>query len=207
MGCIANLLHLEDRSCASLFRYYTLHIIPPLPNGNCPRFYPVIILYTVFRLEPLIVLGVLFFLLCIMSCKMLIRHVALGSKLTIENEVFCKKSIESYFVKYREILDTLYSIEEELSFPVFVMQITDLVGLYAFLVRFASYDPNYTLSYTGAATFMALRAILSFFCVCSAAAAVHDADEKAKRCNEEMWQRTLSAGFTLKQKKLQFCSF
>ncbi|GFY34319.1 uncharacterized protein TNCV_2506221 [Trichonephila clavipes] len=132
---------------------------------------------------------------------MLIRHIALGSKLTTENEVFFKRNVENFFIKYREILDTLYSIEEEFSFPVFVMQVTDLVGLYAFLVRFASYDPNYALSYSGAATFMAVRAILSFFCVCSAAAAVHDADEKAKRCNEEMWQRILAAGFTLKAEK------
>ncbi|GFR25715.1 uncharacterized protein TNCT_631351 [Trichonephila clavata] len=136
-----------------------------------------------------------------MSRKILTRHAALGSKLTIENEVFCKRNVENYFVKYREILDTLYSIQEELSFPVFVMQVTDLVGLYAFLMRFASYDPNYAFSYIGSAMFMAVRAILSFFSVCSAAAAVHDADEKAKRRNEEMWQRTLAAGFTLKTEK------
>ncbi|GFS43688.1 uncharacterized protein NPIL_421891 [Nephila pilipes] len=202
MGCVAILRDLKDSSCMRFLRYYTINIIPPSENRNCPRLYPVMILYEVLRFEPVTILGVLFFLLCLMSRRLLVQHVALGYKLTIENEVFiCKSNIEHYFTRYQYIIDAFFSIDQELSFPVFVLQVNDLAGLFAFLVRFASYDPKYVPSYIRAAIFAAVRAILSFFCVCGAAAAVHEADVKSKRHNEELWQRIVATGIKMKTEK------
>ncbi|KAF8794566.1 hypothetical protein HNY73_002537 [Argiope bruennichi] len=116
---------------------------------------------------------------------------------------FFESMLEQHFTKYRREMKLLSSIEQEFSFPVFLLQMNDLMRMLAFLVLYASYDPRLVVSYPAPAMFTAVRSILSFLLVSAAASCVHAADSKAKSANEELWHVLVSRGSDVETHKLR----
>ncbi|GIY16719.1 uncharacterized protein CDAR_426901 [Caerostris darwini] len=202
VGWLATGWHLQEKSCKSLMKYYTLNAIAVHHNNSCIVAQPVMLVYNLFRLALPTYFASMFVLLCNISRKLLRKHSSCTPMPIVGNSSSSfGNSLEQYFAQYWNLMIVLRSLEQEMSFPLFVLQLIDLAGLYGCLVRFANFDPNHSIKYHGAAVFMAARAILSLIFVNLAASSVNVADVKAREINEELWQNLLFSGVTVKIEK------
>ncbi|GIY16718.1 uncharacterized protein CDAR_426891 [Caerostris darwini] len=203
VGGLATGWQLEEKACKSFLKYYTLNAIVVHHNKSCIAAQPVIFAYNFFRLALPTYFASMFVLLCNISRRLLRKHssctpMSIMKKGSTSFEI---SQLEQYFSEYWNLMIVLRSLEQEMSFPLFVLQVIDLVGLYGCLVRFANFDPNYSITYRGSAVFMASRSILSLLFVNLAASSVNVADVKAREVNEELWQNLLFSGITVKTEK------
>ncbi|GFS55418.1 uncharacterized protein TNIN_197861 [Trichonephila inaurata madagascariensis] len=198
MNWLITLIDHED-ICLELIQYYTFRMVQ---YSSCAELHPIIMMYNFFHLGSLTAFLALYLVLCYVSRIVLRKHSFLRPRRMMASEVnFHKNRIELYFNRYRNITKVLRLIEQELSLPIFLSQINDLIGIHACLVRFASFDPKYELRHRESAIFMAVRAVLSFLCASVVAASVHEADAVAKEVNEELWQNVLASGMMVKNEK------
>ncbi|KAF8794567.1 hypothetical protein HNY73_002538 [Argiope bruennichi] len=190
----------KDEFCSQLLKNYSFLLSEN--TDNCKLLHLVIAMFIVVRTLETVV-TILFVILCYMSRKILLMHCSEKPKLmALSKTGFYENKLKQHFIKYWCAMKVLNSVEQEFAFPVFLLQVNDLMGIFTFLIRYGGYDPGFTVSKAGPAAFTAVRSILSFLVISVAASSVHLADERVKRADEDLWYILLCRGSIMKNNQM-----
>ncbi|GIY63058.1 uncharacterized protein CDAR_563821 [Caerostris darwini] len=105
-------------------------------------------------------------------------------------------TIECYLLRYESILKVLKHFEKTLAFPIFLIQIVDLLGLlYGFIWIEARKSPlkSWVRHYWLPVCFTSLVSLVSFLCVSLTASSVHEASKECKNIQEIMLKQVFAS--------------
>lgn len=225
-------LYFNEKACANVVGYYTL-VNATFPVGkNCLGLFPIMLVNFAFIQTLLLSTASIYMIICWVMRNLLNAHSVKGEDTISKYHVMSHgnditemlrasghcdllaTAIKIHFETYDKIVTNLKSIESKMSFPIFLVQVNDLVNLFSGIVQMDPFssglrNPMIFLPLTLILTF---HSLLSFLCVSLFAAAVNEADKKAQGVNREvlklsrgledpnyllMWRTSFDRPFTL----------
>lgn len=185
-------------SACMLFMEYILFQTSNVPKGyNCLALQPILLIYNIAIYTLRTAFSGFYVMLCYMLRYVICNYVkSVRKRLSCRKTQFSLRDINQCFKTYDAAITVLKSMEKSMSFPIFLVQISDLISLFWGFILF---DPlgqkkdnqGAFESYQTAMVFVFLRALVSFLCVSLAASSVHEADKAAKEVNEEALKRVI----------------
>ncbi|GIY63077.1 uncharacterized protein CDAR_563931 [Caerostris darwini] len=192
-GWLAKIALYEESDCTILVGYDVLNTFT-LPEGyNCKLFYIIKLLNNLFLNIMKAFLAVIYTIICHFLRSILKTHSNFGNRITQKNKATVHSvTIECYLHRY----EVLKHFESTLAFPIFLLQIIDLLGLfYGFIWLDASKSPlqHFLRHYWLSIYFTSLFSLISFLCVSLTASSVHEASKECKNVQEIMLKQVLAS--------------
>ncbi|GIY63067.1 uncharacterized protein CDAR_563881 [Caerostris darwini] len=196
-GWLAKIVLYEECDCKLLVAYNVLNAFT-LPEGyNCKLFYVITLFNNSFLNIMKTFLAVIYTIICHFLRTILKAHSNFGYRKTQKSKATVHYvTIECHLLRYESILKVLKHFERTLAFPVFLLQIADLVGLFiGFIWIDASKSPlqHWFRNYWLPVYFNSLVSLVSFLCVSLTASSVHEASKECKNVQEIMLKQVLAS--------------
>ncbi|GFU47337.1 uncharacterized protein NPIL_82161 [Nephila pilipes] len=120
--------------------------------------------------------------------------------------MFDSASLLNYLTKYESVIEVLKHFERILSYPIFLSEVCDLIGLFSGFTWFDKFTHEVILyrqrQHWFEIYFIPLRALVSFLCVSLAASSVHEAVRKCKDVQEKILKLVLDSKTMLNSKDI-----
>ncbi|GFQ76085.1 uncharacterized protein TNCT_674521 [Trichonephila clavata] len=199
IGYLCSVFPLNETNCLNHINTLTLQTFHLSEGKNCLVVYPLVFFYDLALYVLPTALAALYVFLCYCLRKVLNRQTTLLTrKITSKSNWLDIQYIENVLKTYDKTIFVLKCFEKSFSIPIFLLQVSDWVGLFSCFLRLDPLNQAPELktlmnSYKLGIIFFAIRALLSFSCVSLAASSINVADRTAKEAHEEMWKRVLAS--------------
>ncbi|GBM68848.1 hypothetical protein AVEN_126530-1 [Araneus ventricosus] len=192
-------LPFSENECQKIVPFYLLGFHLAADGQNCQVLSTFMLLQHLLVISLRISLTVLYVILCHSLRYVLGLHSKTGVKmLGIETRSLDYNRFRNYLEEYESIINVLKSLEKCLSFPIFLVQMSDCISMFYGIVTidpFKSISTDaYVRKYLPGVVFISLWSILSFLCASLAATSVHEASELNKDVQERMLKLILASG-------------
>ncbi|GBO16286.1 hypothetical protein AVEN_83597-1 [Araneus ventricosus] len=169
-------------------------------NGqNCQVLLTFMLLQKLFILPLKITFTILYVIICHSLRHILDLHSKIGAKiLAAQTGRLDYNFFRNYLEEYESIINVLKSLEKCLSFPIFLVQMSDCISMfYGFVNKDTFKDistDNLVRKFFPGVVIFSLGSLVSFLCVALAATSVHEASKLAKDIQERVLQFILASG-------------
>ncbi|GBN21535.1 hypothetical protein AVEN_124248-1 [Araneus ventricosus] len=188
----------EEHECQMLMPHFSLSFSYVPEGQNCKVLSIISLLRSLATLSLKLAFTILYVLLCCLLRNILMLHSEAGAKrLANQSPILDDKYFKRYLTEYDSVIDVLNSFEILMSFPVLCVQIYDFMSIFYGIVNL---DPIKELShntllakYFFAIVYVSSVCLVSFLCVSSSAASVHEASKRAKDVHERMFKQILAS--------------
>ncbi|KAF8786125.1 hypothetical protein HNY73_007887 [Argiope bruennichi] len=176
-----------ENNCQKMMTYFSFNYSYVPESYNCVVLCIAMLFYNLGVYALSTSFAVFYVILCFHLSKLLHKF----SKITSRNleDKGCS-AIRHHLVTYESLTQTLKSFESTMSFPIFLIQMSDCIVMFYSFVKLDPFHQSgerwFLKHYTFSLYFMALKAVASFLCVSLAATRVHEACRVIKDEQEEM---------------------
>ncbi|KAF8786127.1 hypothetical protein HNY73_007889 [Argiope bruennichi] len=184
-----------EEGCRLLVKYYTLDLFDLSRVQNCNILYFIMAWnqFTIYTLRTCVV--VLYIIICCLMRNVLNAHSENGSQKISNNssssDYIC---LNQYFTTYDNIIECLKSLEKLMSFPIFLIQISECFSIfYGFVIKDYDIRKSWMKSFSIGIAYDSILSLISFLCVSFAASSIHEASKNAKEVQEKMLKRILTS--------------
>ncbi|GIY63069.1 uncharacterized protein CDAR_563891 [Caerostris darwini] len=196
-GWLAKIVLYEECDCKILVGLNVFNTFT-LPEGyNCKLFYVITLFNNSFLNIMKTFLAIIYTIICHFLSTILRTHSNYGDMIMQKSKVAVHSvTIECYLLRYESILKVLKHFEKTLAFPIFLLQIEDLVGLfYGFIWLEARKLPlkSWIRHYWLLVYFTSLISLVSFLSVSLTASSVHEASKECKNVQEIVLKQVLAS--------------
>ncbi|GBO16285.1 hypothetical protein AVEN_83596-1 [Araneus ventricosus] len=196
---VASILLLTENECQKIVPFYLLGLNFAANGQNCQVLFTFLLLQQFFILSLKIAFTIFYVIICHSLRHILDLYSKTGVKiLAVQTERLDYNFFRTYLEEYESIISVLKSLEKYLSFPIFLVQMSDCISMF---YGFVNIDPSKDIStdnmvrkfFPGVVVF-SLGSLVSFLCVSFVATSVHEASKLAKDIQERMLKLILASG-------------